>query len=290
LDELEDVGISTALVDGLENGKYGAYTIFLNPDNFFAKMLKRKHIGGSYAPLFDTTVIPEKPPSSEEMWLKLATEGQLPKFVNSLDHELTHDKQWNKLQRTAILTINSLPTATYLALYPHLGFLKSLAAQDLLLAVSRIASKKIDNDSMLGEVHAYNSGASSPTYHEPELDEVHEVASHIINSYNLKGRDYVDALLAYENVHTLRIMGVDDSEIGKIVSGAQFDKKIRSYPKLDKRVMEEKDKWGTTNKYDFMTVRRALLSQHELELRYQRHLAEQIAVRELQRETGKWFD
>jgi len=290
LEELEDVGISSALVDGLENGKYGAYTIFLNPDNFFSRMLKKRNIGGGYLPLLDTIIIPEKPPTSEEMWLKLATEGQLPNFINSLDHELTHDKQWKSSQRAAILTLSGLPLGTYMATYSHLGFWSRLGIQEMALVVSRLATKRLRNDTLLSETQAYEAAGSSPTYHDPEMDEAKEVATHIIDAYGLKGRNYLDALIAYEKIHLLRIMGVDDNEIGKIVSGARFDSKNRTYPKLDKRVDDERDKWGVANDWDFHDVGRALIAQHELELRFQRHLAEQIAARELQRETGKWFD
>lgn len=290
LNELEDVGISTALVDGLENGKYGAYTLFINPDNFFSKILKKGRVSGSYLPIFDTIIIPKNPPTSEEMWLKLASEGKLPDVVSTLDHELTHDKQWNKSQRAAILTISSIPTASYLASLPHLGVWKSLAIQEFLIAASRISTNILKNDKMLSEVHAYNSSGNSPTSQNSRIINARDVAFHIIDNYGINNRDYIDAMNAYDDIHTLRIMGVDDVEIGKIVSGAKYDKKTESYPKLDKRIMQEKEKWGIVNDDKFRLVRIALIAQHELELRYQRHQAEEIAAKELQRETGKWFD
>lgn len=287
LDELEDVGISTALVNGLEKGKYGAYTLFLNPDNFFAKILKNGSASGCYLPILDTVIIPKNPPTSEEMWLRLATEGHLPDFVNTLDHELTHDQQYTKLQRSAYLTISSIPTATFFASLPHLGGWKSVALQQLLIATSRIATNRIKNDTMLSEIHSFNSSGNSPTSQNSRTINARDVAFHIVDNYRIKNRDYIDAINAYNDIHTLRIMGVNDAEIGKVVSGAKYDEKTQSFPKLVKRIMQEKERWGVTSDDTFNIVRIALISQHELELQYQRHQAEEIAARELQREAGR---
>lgn len=290
LKELEDVGISSALVAGLENGKFKALVKFLAPENFLAKSMTRKGVAASYAPILDTIFIPEKAPTSEEMWLMLATEGTLPEVIASLDHELTHDAQWSKQQRAAILGLSAVSTASYFALVRKYGVIAAIGISNAIRLLTNQMEKGLKNDEMLQEVHAFEASAESPTNGRERFIHRREIAEHIINAYEPSGKDLPDALYAYDLIHTLRILGMDDQELGKLVNLARFDKKTRSFPRLERAKLEKKSEWGIAGDDDFENVTDTLLAKHDLELALQRHKAEEIATRELKRETGQWFE
>ena len=289
LEELEDVGISSALLTGLENGKYGAWVKFISPDSFYAKGMQKKGSAGRYIPMLDMVVIPQKAPTSEEMWLMLATEGTLPSVVSHLDHELTHDLQWNKIQRSAILGLNSAQTVSYFWLIKTYGILTSLGISNVVGIASKRIAKNLSNDGMLQEIHSFSASADSPTAKEDEFDEREEISGHVINAYNLKDRELFDALYAYDLIHNLKMLGTNDRELGKLVNMAKFDKKSRRFYKLEKALEKKSMEWGVNNPEDVGNLLTALNAKHDLELRYQRHKAEEVAARELRRETGNWF-
>ncbi|MBU1070835.1 hypothetical protein KKG65_00290 [Patescibacteria group bacterium] len=289
LDELEEVGISAALLTGLENGKYKAFVLFLAPDSIFTKGMKKKGVMACYFSILDTVVVPQKAPTSEEMWLMLATEGRLPEFVSSLDHELTHDLQWSKGQRAIMLGLSTSQQVSYFSLLQKYGLLVALSVSSAIGILSRRLARKLDNDEMLAEIHAYEASASSPSAMDNPTDKF-QIAGHVIHEYELKSRIIEDALRAYDSIHLLRIMGLKDKKLGELVTRARFDEDTRTFPRLEQALIERKNDWGIINDEDFEKVTKALLAQHDMELRFQRHRAQEVATRELRRETGKWFD
>lgn len=289
LSELDEVGISDALLEGLDQGKYKAWVKFISPDSFYARGMQKRGSVGRYIPTFDMVIIPQKAPTSEDMWLMLATEGTLPRVVSDLDHELSHDLQWGKFQRTAIIGLSSVPSVSYFWLLKTYGVLTALGLSNAAGILSSRIVKNFDNDTLLAETHSYNASVSSATNSDKSLDGGLETAIHILESYKLKDRSLMDALYAYNLIYSMRMLRADDAELGKLVSMAKFDKKERNYPRLEKALSEKALEWGVDNKEDMEKLVIALGAKHDLELRYQRHLAEKVAVDVLFQETGRFM-
>ncbi len=287
LEELEDVGIAAALLAGLENGRYDSWVRFFAPDSLVAKVMGKKSIGGVYLPLLDLAAFPFKSPTVEEMWASMADEGELPKLIFNLDHELTHDKQYSKMQK-AMLYLPGLSRAVgYQTILSRYGLVPALSFMASTYHLVKKIRSNFTNDKILGEIHAFEATASNPGFGDKSLDERDEIARFVVDYYSENDSDFLLANKAFNLIRGLRVMGLDDREIGKLVSLARFSRDEQTYPKLDKRLKSEQERWGIKNDRDFYRVRRALLSRQELELQVQRHHARRISAEQLKIASGK---
>ncbi|MCL5090612.1 MAG: hypothetical protein M1514_01235 [Patescibacteria group bacterium] len=142
------------------------------------------------------------------------------------------------------------------------------------------------NDEILGEIHAFAAEANSATTADEELKPGNELVEDIIKKYNFGKASLIQATAAFDAIRTLRVMGLDDKEIGQLVDGARYDPKTETYPKLEARLRQERNAWGIESNQEFEIIRRALLAKQDLEFHYQRRLAEKIATEVLEVEAG----
>ena len=287
LEELEDVGIAAGLLAGLEKGRYGSLVKFFAPDTLVAKVMRKKGIGGAYLPLLDLVVFPDKPPTVEEMWLSMANEGKLPKLIFNLDHELTHDKQYTKMQK-ALLHLPGLSRAVgYQTILSRYGLIPALSFMVSTYHLAKKLRANFTNDEILSEIHAFEAMASNPGFNDEGLDERGEIAGFVAGYYGDLDSDFLAANKAFNLIRGLRVMGLDDKAIGRLVSQTRFDEDKQTYPKLEKRLKKEQEHWGIEREEDYYRVRRALLSRQELELHVQRHYARRISAEQLKIASGK---
>ena len=142
----------------------------------------------------------------------------------------------------------------------------------------------------MGEIQAYEASASNPAFFQEDSDEEREITFSVVNDYGERGKHFsemVKAKKAFDSIRTLRILGLNDREIGRVVSRARFNGKECTYPKLEKKIMEERKKWGIEDEETFRKVVGALLARQELELYVQRHHAQRIATEQLEIASGK---
>ncbi|RMG43438.1 MAG: hypothetical protein D6719_03805 [Candidatus Dadabacteria bacterium] len=280
LKELEDVGVAEALEVGLKNGKFGAKVIFTSPDSKLASIAP--HAAAFYYGPLDIIVVKGDIPTRENMWRTLVTQGGLPKEIAVLDHELTHDRQWLKGQRLAISAVRAGHFGFTFGLAATGGPLKGIFAGCGTLPLTMALERQQFNDKILSETHAFEASASSPVMLEEQLDEMPEIVTNVAAGYSrARPIDFIKSLEAFKLTRTLRLFGLDDKEIGKLVSKARWDSDKGTYPKLEKRLAEERKKHGLENNQDFITVRNALLARQAVERARQRMLASQIAYEEL---------
>lgn len=298
LKELADTNVLSGVIEGegLENGEFGSLIQFMGEDSWLAKRLLPGNAAAGYSPMLDVTFVKGRPPTDEEIWRQLASEGTLPDIIASLDHEQTHDTQTSMLDRGAMWSPFVLGW-TASALSAH--FLGDVGAVTTRLATSKFnpfwgkLKERINGDPYLSEVHAYEAAASSPTSGWDQMDEGEEIAEHVVNNYEPSSDDtrfssdrYDQAEIAYSEVHTLRLLGMDDRQIGHVVGRNHFDAKTKTYPSLKKAIDQRLQEWGITNEQDKETVLGALKTRQELEFHVARQKAKQIAARELKRASG----
>jgi hypothetical protein len=109
--------------------------------------------------------------------------------------------------------------------------LASLAA---VLNTSLLAKSKSRTSHFLTETHAYLAnrriGADMNTV---------DLAKHLYANYGLKNEADADKVfLASDGIQKLYALGLDDSEIGKIVSQAQWDSKTKSWSSIDRQILQ----------------------------------------------------
>ncbi len=293
LDELKDIGISADCLSNLENGRYGAWVSFLAPDSLLRKLVLREGVTGEYLPVFDVAIIGNKPPELKNMWLDLVDQGFLSDVISTLDHELTHDRQFTRAQRTMILAPEIVRIVGYPVIRANLGMWSALGYSTAITLLEGRFLKELGlgNDTILSEVHAYEAAASNPASVSEKLDNRHGIVEFISRNYvkDCSRAQFLIVHKAFGLVRTLRLLGLDDSEIGRLVSCAKYDEGSNTYPKLEKKLKSELAGWGVESEYEQSILVNALLSRQELELRVQRYYAQRIATEELKRASGKKF-
>ena len=90
------------------------------------------------------------------------------------------------------------------------------------------------------------------------------------------------AAKAYDLVHGLRLVGLNDTEIGNLVSRAKWDKERQTFPRIEERLDLEMEAMGCHSFGDRRAAMQALHTRFELEIARQRRLACQIAREELE--------
>ena len=138
-------------------------------------------------------------------------------------------------------------------------------------------------DPLLIESHAYEAMASTPTHHSNRLDDPQEISMQVVSALKIPPKFAALAFHAFGLIRTLRAMGLNDTELGKIVGSDRFDVKSQSYPKLEKRLAEEREKQSLTDDGDFRIVSNALIAKLELERYAMRHKAQRYAREALDR-------
>lgn len=289
LEELEDVGIAAALASGFEDGKYGAWVRFFAPNALISRAMFKHNLAGVYLPTLDVAFFPNKLPTTEDMWLSLVDEGKLPREVLNLEHELTHDQQYTRGQRAMLILPEVGRVGGYYAIVSKYGVWTAIAFSFTAYNINKRLRERMKNDEVLAEIHAFEATASNPVYLEESLDEKGEIIDFVLRNYAEDVDQFEAASKAFDLVRSLRLLGLDDCEVGKLVSRARYDEDQRTYPKLEKRLETEKDNCGFERSRDFRLFLDALLSRQELELRVQRHSAQKIATEQLERAAGKKF-
>lgn len=282
--ELTDVGISKNIIPGLESGEFGAKVIFgVENRSKLVKMmsdLESTTEGGAYNPLFDVSFILDSVPTDIEIWDSIATAGMLPPVFSVLDHELTHDTQFGKLQRFGMWATFAAGSGVALSAHLAVGVIATPISLLTLSAASKII-QRFGNDEILSEIHAIDAAASSPSNADTTLDEKHEIVRCVAFNYCDGHADIPKALKAYDLVHTLRVLGLNDIEIGKLVSGERYDEEKETYPALQARLDKELLKLGPLSDGDKKLLIEALHARYELHLYELKAQARNIAINEI---------
>ncbi|MCB0320473.1 MAG: hypothetical protein KDD60_06055 [Bdellovibrionales bacterium] len=278
--QLDEVGVSQNLATGIDHGQYRVPVQFSGEkDSLLSKALKFSGIGGVYWPLGNSCLIGGQAPTAKALWANLAAYGSLPKVVGILEHELTHELQYSMPQR--LLLWGAMGAGVLGAIALDRTFVPGAGLP--IFHLGTLLSKRIANDTGLAEVHAYEATASSPANSSAKLDDEHEIIHQVAFKY-LRGTDSVPAIkTAYDQIHTLRVFGLNDHEIAGVIRGDRYDKNSGNYPRLDRRVELESARYGELTDGQFAILRKALFAQFEVERHMKKSNARKIAVEELER-------
>jgi|CXWL01.1.fsa_nt_gi hypothetical protein len=275
LKELEDTLIAQALPHPVEEGSFGAKVKFVPPRSGVSKLLNRKRAQGAYHPSLDVAMVFSQAPTQREIWHALATTGVLPAAITILDHELTHDTQVNKSQRALMWLFRGSNFAVEMAAFGQFGFLGGLGVNSLIKPGKNKVAESVFGNTGLLETHAFEAASASPTANVRQCDERDEIITAVTN-YPGARMSPDEARLAYDLIRSLRLLGLNDRELGPLVSADRFDKKKKTFPRMAAALEDERAKRNLQDQGVFAFVREALEARHQVEL-----LAESAGARRL---------
>ena len=282
LHEIGDTKIGEALACGFKGSSFGALVVWMNGDTRPGRLVERL-AGGErddlYNPMFDIALILDKKPQSKDILVHMIDDGTLPEGIAALDKALTHDLQISKSQRALLYGAQSIVGLPVLALR-FLG-VPPLVGRTVFAAfqrkVSQVLFPGLFNDNALSELHASEASAHSPTASASLSDEVEDIVTRVSERKGTKQSP--DALLrAYAQLHALRLLGMNDRELGTIVSRAQYNPETESYPKLDAALVERRHTDGLENDALFIQTMSHMHHARELECWLLQQEARAIAI------------
>jgi hypothetical protein len=135
----------------------------------------------------------------------------------------------------------------------------------------------------LGELQAFQAASSSPTYNDPTLDERHEIVDFVKRGYGTRHKlPSVIALgQAFDILMTLRLLGTNDKELGRIVGESRYDQRSKSYPRLEEELKARRKALGLMNNGDFEIILGALQARFDVDKFLERRAARRVACEAL---------
>lgn len=256
LRELQEVGISEALLVGLEKGDYSAYVKFAKITKTAAERYK-----GTYTDLHDEVLLADSAPTSEESLIPLISEGKLPFVITALFHELIHDQQ----------SIGPIKSALHHELLPT----------DL---------DKRYRDRYLREMQAYHAQNMTPWgFDYSPLDKLRKHPPGLVvkvGTFDINNNRDFNRL--FKLFCALSAFGVSNPELSYLVKKEQLSNTRGSvYEFLERKLLEKRKEWGIEdNEDDYKITVEALLAKQECEILLARHQAQNIATEVLMVEAG----
>ena len=236
-----------------------------------------KEYNAGYFPSFGIIVMCHDLPSAREAWQALVTQGVFPRPLASLHHEITHHLQYSPSQHLInnALLISSGPLIFSYNHNPTIRLATILATSSLTVLSLTFS----ENDLILGETQAWSATANSPS-------SLHNSGGEVINTvvtlYPDGPATNLKALRAYRLIQALRLLGVSDRNIGRLVQKAKWSRQAETYPHLQREVEQRFATLGIKGEGEQEIVLAALRVRHALELLVNRHQAQEIASGELQ--------
>ncbi len=257
-DELKETRIIYNLIQGIENGKYGALLKFVEEDSEEAKELIKKgvvspsSVASCYVFLKRIYII-SKLPSPREMLYDIANFGKFitSKEISILDHELTHLLQWPKERKMRFFIQTAIVEC-----------LRSLGAEIIpgLNSIIKHIEKQESRLKALEEIQAYK--ASEATGFEDWS--ASELFEHLRKYYDFKEADVL--ISGIIEIERLRALGLDDKAIAKLVSIAKWDERTATFPLLEKEIEQRaKEKGLDIEDVDNLVIARRIKREIEFE-------------------------
>jgi len=248
----EDTGVESGLILGLDEGNYVAPVEFRKKTllTYLYSIIVRGNIGGRAE--LDAVKLYLKVPDFLKLWLAIIKAGPGSNILEALDHELIH-----VLQHTGeVHEILRQPD----------GFIEGLQTLEMM----KNAENKAFQNRALNEMHAYKSSTAISS----KRPLTSELIKHIKNGYKVKNIDQLTA--AADLVDKLKALGLDDTEIGRLVEQAEWNKKDATWGALNREV----GRLGSKYKLETEDVENLVLADR-MERKIQSLKAQIIALEEM---------
>lgn len=91
---------------------------------------------------------------------------------------------------------------------------------------------------------------------------------------------------AFDVLMSLRLLGTNDKELGRIVGESRYEQTSKSYPRLEEELKTKRKTLGLTNDRDFEIILEALQARFDVDKFLERRAARRVACEVLNEENA----